>query len=57
VRGYPKFFFILFQLADVLVGGVLPVTGDVPKKKLIFAKGICWSVCLNVRFATEADPS
>ena len=30
------------------------ITADMPKKRLNFSKGECWSIRLNVRFATEA---
>ena len=34
--------------------GFYPITADMPKKRLNFSKGECWSIRLNVRFATVA---
>lgn len=42
------------DIANFQEVGFYPVTADIPKKRLNFSKGRCWSICLNVRFATVA---
>ncbi len=42
-------------IGDILVQGFYPITADMPKKRLNFSKGECWSIRLNVRFATQAS--
>ncbi len=34
------------------IAGFYPVTADISKKRLNFSKEKCWSIRLNVRFAT-----
>ncbi len=33
--------------------GLYPITAEMPKTRLNFSKGECWSIRLNVRFATK----